>query len=141
MARTAHYFEWEDLTGLIPSGYATDALDDDEDGEPEQWEAVREAAEDAVDAYLEGRYSVPLTGEIPKLVKRAAVLFAAAQCYERRRQSEQFAHKRELGSRSRSLELIRDGKTQLVPGRKSRAARGAVLQRASRVDGGGALGA
>ena len=141
MARSVHYFDWDDLTGLIPESFAIEALDDNEDGVAEMWEPVREAAEDAVDAYLEGRYPVPVTGAVPNLVKRAAILFAAAQCYERRNAAERFAHKRELGSRAKSLEQIRDGKTQLTPGKRSASARGSVIQRPSRVYNGGGLNA
>jgi phage gp36-like protein len=140
MPRTVHYFGWPDLVGLIPEDFAIQALDDDEDGQPEMWETARDAAADAVDAYLEGRYPVPLTGSIPALVKRAAVLFCASDCFNRRKQSDLFPHKRELASRQKSLEDIRTGATQLTPGRASKKPRGAVIQTPSRVHANGRIG-
>lgn len=141
MARTVHYFDWQDLIGLIPESYAIEALDDDEDGVAEMWETVREAAEDAVDGYLEGRYAVPVPeAGRPALVKRSAVLFCAADCFNRRGNGERFPHTRELTSRMKSLEMIRDGKTQLTPGKKSAKPRGSVLAEASKVYAGGRLG-
>lgn len=140
MARTVHYFDWTDLTGLIPEDFATQALDDDADGEAEMWPTVRDAAADAVDAYLEGRYPTPISGEVPNLVKRSAVLFCAEACFIRREQGERFTHKAELASRRKSLEQIRDGKTQLTPGRTSAKPRGSVIQAPSRVYGSGRIG-
>ena len=37
MARTVHYFDWQDLIGLIPESDAIEALDDDEDGVAVMW--------------------------------------------------------------------------------------------------------
>ena len=139
MARTVHYFDWEDLIGLIPEAFAIEALDDDADGTPEMWDTVRDAAEDAVDAYLEGRYPVPMS-EPSALVKRAAILFAAHDCYARRKVPELFANKDELKSRRASLEDIRNGKTQVTPTIPSARARGAVIQTPSRVHGSGRMG-
>jgi phage gp36-like protein len=137
--RTVFYFDWQDLTGLIPEDYAIEALDDDRDGTAEMWEVVRAAACDAVDGYLEGRYHTPLVGEPPSLVKRSAVLFAAHDCFARRQEPDRFPHSRELASRVKTLEKIRDGETQLVPGKRSRKPRGAVLSEPSRVHGSGRL--
>jgi len=141
MARTVHYFDWQDLLGLIPESFAIEALDDDSDGTAEMWDTVRDAAEDAVDGYLEGRYPVPVsTSQVPSLVKRSAVLFCAADCFNRRGEGERFPHKRELASRMQSLEKIRDGQTQLTPGKRSAKPRGAVLSERSKVYGSGRLG-
>lgn len=139
MPRTVHYFEWEDLLGVIPEDFAIQALDDDEDGTAEMWDTVRDAAEDAVDAYLEGRYPVPQTAP-SALLKRAAVLFAAHDCFARRKVPELFPHKDELKSRRASLEELRTGKTQLTPQAVSARPRGSVIQAPSRVHGSGRLG-
>jgi phage gp36-like protein len=141
MARTVHYFDWQDLIGVIPEDFALEALDDDNDGVAEMWDTARAAAEDAVDGYLEGRYAVPIPeAHLPSLVKRSAVLFCAADCYSRRRQEDAFPYKRELASRIKTLEQIRDGKTQLTHSKRSAKPRGFILSEPSRTYGGGRLG-
>lgn len=79
-----NYFDLADLETLIPPQFLTQSLDDDGDGDGEQFDFVRTAAQDAVDAVLSTRYTVPFSGTIPRIVKRAALVFAAKLCYERR---------------------------------------------------------
>jgi phage gp36-like protein len=129
------YLEWADLITEIPADFATGALDDDNDGSAEMFDAVAEAASREVDAYLEGRYTVPLTDDpLPAIVKSAAVLFCAEKCYSRRGQSERFPieAKTRLQGLVNTLKAIRDGKTQLLPGRASKKLRGAMTTGAAR---------
>jgi len=132
------YFTWADLTNEIPEDFAIQALDeagtatvaaDVEDA----FAVLRTAASEDVDSYLEGRYAVPLTGTIPLAVKRAAILLAAQGCYARRGAPERFPKPKQLEAALRTLEKIRDGKTQLTPERSSSKPRGAVITGASRV--------
>ncbi|MFZ4596853.1 MAG: phage protein Gp36 family protein [Verrucomicrobiaceae bacterium] len=79
------YFSHADLAALIPADFLLQALDDDNDGVEDAFEAVRTSAQETVDAYLGARYTVPLTTEpLPKLVVQAAIAFAAELCYQRR---------------------------------------------------------
>ena len=77
------YFELTDLEALIPSAFLTQALDDDADGVIDAFEVVRTTAQNAVDALLESRFTVPFT-TVPAKIKAAAVTFACAMCYRRR---------------------------------------------------------
>ena len=132
------YFAWSDLINEIPEDFAIQALDDTgaatvaADVE-DAFAALRTAASEDVDSYLEGRYAVPLTGTIPLAVKRGAVLVAAKTCYARRSAAERFPKPKELEAALRTLEKIRDGKTQLTPERASARPRGAVISGKSRV--------
>jgi phage gp36-like protein len=64
-----------------------EALDDDNDGVIDDGIVDRlcQRASDAVDAFLSGRYAVPLS-PVPKLAVEAALLFACETIYNRRRQ-------------------------------------------------------
>jgi phage gp36-like protein len=78
------YVELSDLEAVIPSGFLTEALDDDNDGVIDAWTAVQAAACRAVDAILGKRFAVPFTDPAPATVREAAFLFAAEACYTRR---------------------------------------------------------
>lgn len=77
------YFEHSDLTALIPAAFLAQALDDDNDGREDAFEAVRSAVSGDVDAALASRYAVPFT-VVPVVVKRAAITLACELCYSRR---------------------------------------------------------
>jgi phage gp36-like protein len=78
------YFTLSDLEALIPSAFLIQALDDDNDGVIDAFVVVQTQAQGEVDAYLEPRFAVPLSGQIPRLVAKAAVTLAAELCYRRR---------------------------------------------------------
>jgi len=82
------YVELTDLQAVLPLQFLTQALDDDNDGVIDAWEAVQAAAERSVNAVLGVRFSVPFiatdTNPIPPIVCEAAFLFAAEACYTRR---------------------------------------------------------
>lgn len=77
------YFEQSDLEALIPPDFLTQSLDDDGDGVIDAFESVRTKAQDKVDGSLESRFTVPFD-PVPKKIKEAATVFAAALCYRRR---------------------------------------------------------
>lgn len=139
------YFTWSDLLVEIPEATAIEALDDTgtattADEVVDAFEALRTAASEDVDAYLEGRYSVPLTGSIPAIVKRGALLHALQALFTKRGAPERFTKTKQLEASIRTLEKIRDGKSQLTPGRKSTKPRGYLSQEPSRTWGSGRLG-
>ena len=78
------YIQLTDLQAVLPQQFLTQALDDDGDGAIDAWDAVRAAAERAVNAALGVRFTVPFTDPIPPIVCEAAFLFAAEACYTRR---------------------------------------------------------
>ena len=83
------YLAISDLDGEIPRTFLIQALDDDNDGTIDQWDAVKAAAQEDVDALLEGRFAVPLTlTPMPKVIKRATVAFFCERCYRRRGTSD-----------------------------------------------------
>jgi len=131
------YFAWSDLVNEIPEDFAIQALDEAGTASvaadvADAFAALRTAASEDVDSYLEGRYAVPITGTIPLAVKRGAVLIAAKTCYSRRGAADRFPKPKELEAALRTLEKIRDGKTQLTPARSSSKPRGAVITGKSR---------
>lgn len=79
------YLALADLNGQIPPQFLIQALDDDNDGVVDAWDAVKAIVQEEVDALLEGRFAVPLTFDpMPKIIKRAATAFACELCYRRR---------------------------------------------------------
>ncbi|WP_395737419.1 phage protein Gp36 family protein [Prosthecobacter sp.] len=79
------YLQLTDLNGQIPPQFIIQALDDDNDGVIDAWDAVREAVQSEIDAALEGRFVVPLTfSPMPRIINRAAVALACEMCYRRR---------------------------------------------------------
>ena len=79
------YIELTDLDGHIPPAFLTQALDDDNDGVIDAWSLVQSAACEAVDAEMEGRFTVPITvTPLPRKLKLAALAFACELCYRRR---------------------------------------------------------
>jgi phage gp36-like protein len=83
------YLALTDLNGQIPPQFLTQALDDNNDGVIDAWDAVLAAVQDDIDALLEGRFVVPLTfSPMPRVIQRAAVAFACELCYRRRSTSD-----------------------------------------------------
>lgn len=80
------YVAQADLGTLIPPEQVIEALDDDGDGlaDAGRWGEVAADASEAVDAYLERRYSLPLPEPVPAIVSQAARIFAAEILHQRR---------------------------------------------------------
>jgi phage gp36-like protein len=80
------YFTLQDLKGLVPDPFLTEALDDDSDGtiDEDVFAQLQTDASDSVHSALGGRYSTPFTPIVPAIVREAAKVFAANQIYTRR---------------------------------------------------------
>lgn len=79
------YLSLSDLDGHIPAQFLIQALDDDNDQviDAAVWAKVLAAAEEEVDSFLEGRFTLPLV-TVPKLIKQAALAFVCELLYRRR---------------------------------------------------------
>ena len=73
------------VEGRVPPAFLVEALDDDADGSEDAgvFDQLVADASDEIDAYLEGRYALPL-GSTPKLVSTAALFIVCEALYERR---------------------------------------------------------
>ncbi len=83
------YFELTELEALIPAEWLLQALDDENSGTAEMFEAARSAAEGEINGWIGLRYLLPID-PVPPFIKDAALKLAAELCYARRGQIEQF---------------------------------------------------
>lgn len=117
MARTLPaYVSEDDLKPYLPVQWLTEAADDDGDGEGETMGDICAAASDSVDAYLQGRYELPISDPagLAKL-KEAAQARALWLCYQRRgRSGDNNPYEAEWGRWSKKLEAIESGKAELI---------------------------
>lgn len=116
MAHTADtaYITQADLISLLPASFVLEALDDDNDGQPDAAEAVCIMASNKVDSYLENRYLTPVPKlTAPALVIAAAVHFAVGICYKRRGQADSNPYKDDLKGLESQFAKIRDGQQDL----------------------------
>jgi phage gp36-like protein len=80
------YITCQQIYGNIPQPKVNDALDDDGDGQADPGvldQIIADSCQE-VDGYLQGRYTVPFTGEIPSVVVQASLAFACEKIYGRR---------------------------------------------------------
>lgn len=81
----AAYFQLSDLNGEIPPQFLVQALDDDNDGIIDAWDAVQQLVQEDVDSMLEGRFALPLTfSPMPVKIKTSCVALACERLYRRR---------------------------------------------------------
>ena len=80
------YIVQDDIKGLLPEEFSLQALDDNGDGSQDTglWDYALAAAQDDVDGRLGTRYTVPLTGTIPAVVKHATKILVLFYIYKRR---------------------------------------------------------
>ena len=80
------YCQESDLAGLIPPDFLLQALDDNGDGVEDVglFATIEQLAEDAINAYIGLRYSLPLAPPYPDVVVNAARVFTAELLYKRR---------------------------------------------------------
>ena len=123
------YFAWEDLTDLIPAEYATQALDDDDDHEPEKWESVQAASDRAVDLLIRPQYTGPIA-DPPAILRDAAVLECAFACYARRNEAAAFPHMDRLKAIRETLKRIGAGTEALFPTAATRTSAVAITEEA-----------
>jgi phage gp36-like protein len=110
------YVNPDDLTPSLPAQWVHEAADDDSDGTGETIEDICNAASDTVDAYLQGRYELPVTnaGALAKL-KEAATARALFLCYQRRgKHGENNPWDAEWGRWAKKLEAIESGEVPLI---------------------------
>lgn len=104
----------DDLKGLIPDEWITQATDDSGDGTRDTIADVLQAAEDEIDAKLAGRYTLPLdlsntiNGIVAKLRHMARYL-AAEIAYGRRGMMEAFPWKEQMKEVRKGLNAIENG--------------------------------
>jgi phage gp36-like protein len=127
------YFTFQQLNAVIPGQFATEALDDDGDGIVDAFDEVLEEATVQVNASLEGRYELPLTGTIPAIVQEAAKCFGAELCYVRRNREVPKDLATRIATARKTLAKFSENKKQLTPGAKSKRPRAAVISEKSRV--------
>lgn len=80
------YLTESDLSAKIPPATLLEALDDDGDGVADSGllDGIIASAAAEIDGQLSGRHAVPFSGDIPPLVKHAAIIFVLEMLYERR---------------------------------------------------------
>ena len=133
------YITLDDLKPLIPSGWLTEALDDDSNGSAEMFNGVRDAAELAVNGVLSLQYSVPIaTPASFPFLKHVTSLEAARLCYARRGYEDKgFPHSASYEAAWKQLSQIGRGELQLGPAAQSQASlakpRGSVITERSRI--------
>ena len=74
------------IEAIIPSEFIAEALDDDNDGAEDAglFDKVLTQAELSVDAYLQGRYTTPISAPIPAVVSEASRTFFCEMLHDRR---------------------------------------------------------
>ncbi len=125
MARTLPaYVTEDDIASDLPAQWFSEATDDDGDGDGEMAEPVCDSASNTVDAYLQGRYDLPISdaSDIAKLTE-AARIRALWLSYQRRgKHGENNPWEAEWGRWAKKLEAIEAGKMELKTSPRAAAA-------------------
>jgi phage gp36-like protein len=138
------YVDQTALLGKLPLQHLVDATDDDKDRQPDESviTTICEDASDAVDSFLEGRYTVPLTpemfgnGVLPRIVTQAALFFALRDIYGRRGMfGEQFPYRDQLEECVKELQRIREDQTTLPDYTEDSSSPGVAITEDSQIDG------
>ena len=89
------YVVLTDLPADIPPDFICQALDDNNDGQPDAglWDLIAGQVSDEIDSFLGLRYAVPIpvlaaTGNYPAIVLNAGRTLAAEKLYSRRGQTD-----------------------------------------------------
>ncbi len=126
------YFTFDQLKGLVPDGWVTAALDDDNSGDAEKFNVVQELAENEVNGVISLRYALPLN-PVPAIVGTIAVYIAAQIVYGRRNMTEHFPYSDALAIYRRNLRDIGEGKLPLAPDKQRQNASVSIISEPSRV--------
>ncbi|HMO52313.1 MAG TPA: DUF1320 family protein [Kiritimatiellia bacterium] len=104
----------DEITSRLPKHILLKALDDNGDGVEDDglWAAVAEAASGAVDAYLEGRYALPLS-RVPALVREAAEVFGCEMIYDRAGQVKENPWRDRANGMRATLQKVSEGAMSL----------------------------
>lgn len=128
------YVALSDIEGKIPPAYLLQALDDDNDGVIDAWDAVAAEVGTFIDGVLGGRYEVPFTAPLPPVVVTAAQILACEMCYSRRGVTGEANPKTAQETAIRSvLNKIAEGKAPLTPGKKTVNPPGKLISEDSRL--------
>lgn len=125
------YFTRAELEQLVPARELVKALDADEGA----FDRLAAAADRAVDAYLAGRYALPLS-EVPAAVKDAALAFGAELAWQRRGLARDLNPWTERAAAARRhLEKIAAGDVPLSPSAPPAGGGGAAIVEPARATG------
>jgi len=122
---TMSYISRADIIPLVPTGWITQALDDDSDGDEDDdlFDQIRDAAERGVNAVLSLQYKTPIDNpdDVP-FIKQVTSLEAARILYTRRGyDSKGYPHFDAWTAAWTMLGKIGDGRLQLAPGENTNA--------------------
>lgn len=110
------YVTLDKLAALIPMEFLTQALDDDNDGDVDAWDAVAAAVAEAIDGPLSVRYSVPFSEPLPGIVSYAALIFAAEMCYTRRDlRGDKNPYTKQAEALRKTITMMSTGEMSLAP--------------------------
>ncbi len=115
------YVEPTDLVGLIPNTHLTEALDDDQDGQPDPgvFDSVADTVSRDIDARLGQRYTTPFIYPYPAVVVYAARLLALEALYARRGQKDdKNPYGKQADAQRIKLDAIGAGAQPLQPGQQ-----------------------
>lgn len=114
------YVDLDDMEARIPPGVLLNALDDDDDGQPDDglWAKIQQAVGEKIDGCLGVRFAVPFNPPLPAVVVSAAQIFAAEMVYDRKGFSgeERNPWAGRAARMMAKLEKIADGLLPLAPG-------------------------
>jgi phage gp36-like protein len=130
------YFTQEQLSALIPEGWLTDGLDDDNDGSAEMFDGVRSMAEARINSVLGMRYAVPFTNPSAALAEFLVDIgchLAAKIVYARRQQADKFPYAKELDELWQRLNRIGSGNDPLSPKIEQENEHTAIISETSKV--------
>lgn len=112
------YTTRQKITAKLPDRFLVEALDDDADGEEDEGllDTIIANADEEIDGYLQGRYTLPLT-PTPGLLLTASLILTLEALYFRRGVDADKNPYRNRASEIRArLRRIADGDEQLLAG-------------------------
>lgn len=121
----------------IPSQHLRDALDDDGDGQPDEGvlTSILASADQAVDGFLAGLFTVPFVAPVPAAVAEAAFVFACERIYDRRQIVERNPWTARADGWRERLAKIGAGEMPLDASLTKSVVPGAAITETARVDG------
>jgi phage gp36-like protein len=110
------YIKSDDLRAYIQDALITQGLDDNSEGlrDEETFASIYKAVELEVHGYVEGRYQVPFTTDIPAAIVSGCLILCAEAIWTRRGfSSENNPFTKQAASVREHLKAIRDNKIQI----------------------------
>ena len=131
------YLSQQQVIDELTLARVTEALDDDGDGtiDTDLLDRLIQAAQMAVNGFLEGRYLIPLS-PVPSLAQEATLIFVCEKLYARRRQGPD--EKNPYGPRAdefrKELKAVSDGEKSIAATLKPAFVPGAIVSKPSRIN-------